>query len=136
MAEIITIRGRDDAGYGVCIDSAESWIVAINNAGPDSYPENAAFFGAHPDTDETFILIRGRACIATAPFDTPENFTVTAMEQGVCYNVRRSTWHTVLMAPGAKVVICENRNPGSERYDLSGEEKKRLERETKGLLIK
>ncbi len=134
MAEIITIRGRDEAGYGVCIDSAESWVVAVNNAGPESAPENAAFFGAHPNTDETFVIVMGRACIATAPFDTPENFTVIPMEQGVCYNVRRNTWHTVLMAPGAKVVICENRNPGSERYDLSGEEKKRLILEAEKLL--
>lgn len=134
MAEIITIRGRDEAGYGVCIDSAESWVVAVNNAGQESAPENAAFFGAHPDTDETFVLAMGRACIAAAPHQTPENFTVLPMEQGVCYNVRRSTWHTVLMSPGAKVVICENRNPGSERYDLSGEEKNQLMGEAERLL--
>jgi len=131
---ILTIAGRNEAGYGICIDSADSWIVAVNNAGPDSDPANAAFFGAHPNTDETFVLVSGAACIATAPHGEPEYFTVIPMERGVCYNVRRNTWHTVLMAAGAKVVICENRNPEGERHDLSAEAKARLTKEAGNLL--
>ena len=132
--EILTIKGRTDPGYGICIDSAESWIVALNNAGPDSDPGNITFFGAHPNTDETFVLVTGKACIATAPPDNPEGFTVMPMEQGVCYNVRRSTWHTVMMAPGAKVAICENRNPVGDRHDLSDDACARLEGEARAIL--
>ena len=133
-SEIITIQTRSEPGYGICIDSAESWIVAVNNAGPDSEPKNITFFGAHPNTDETFVLVTGKGCIATAHNDDPGGFTVIPMEQGVCYNVRRNTWHTVMMAPGAKVVICENRNPASDRHDLSEEERGRLISEAKALL--
>ena len=132
--EILTIEGRTEPGYGICIDSAESWIVALNNAGPDSDPGNVDFFGAHPNTDETFILVTGRACIATAPSENPEDFTVMAMEQGVCYNVRRNTWHTVMMAPGAKVAICENRDPIGDRHELSDEGRERLKREARAIL--
>jgi len=132
--ELVTVAGREKPGYGVCIDSADEWIVAVNNAGPDSDPENVSFLGSHPNTDETFVLVTGRACIATAPHNAPEDLTVRPMERGVCYNVRRNTWHTVLMAPGAKVVICENRNPVGERHDLSGEARRRLRDEASKLL--
>jgi len=98
--DILTVGGRDQAGYEICIDSAESWIVAVNNAGQSSDPAEVTFLGSHPNTDEKFILIRGKACIATAPYDLPEDFTIVEMGQGVCYNVHRKTWHSVLMAPG------------------------------------
>ena len=133
-SEIMNVKHRTEPGYGICIDSAESWIVAVNNAGPDSDPKNITFFGAHPNTDETFVLVTGKGCIATAPNADPGGFIVNPMEQGVCYNVRRNTWHTVMMAPGAKVVICENRNPASDRHDLSEVESGRLISEAKALL--
>jgi ureidoglycolate hydrolase len=133
-SDCIIIRGREESGYGVCIDSAESWIVAINNAGPSSHPNAVTFLGSHPNTDETFILVCGKGCLACAPHERPEEFTVIPMEQGVCYNVRRNTWHAVLMAPGGKAAICENRNPAAERHDLSDEGRKRLAREAGGLL--
>jgi ureidoglycolate hydrolase len=129
--DILTVNGRDQAGYGICIDSAESWIVAVNNASPSSDPEEVTFLGSHPNTDETFILIRGKACIATAPYAVPEDFTIIAMEQGVCYNVHRKTWHSVLLAPGAKAAIVENRNPESEKHHLSVEARIRFTREAK-----
>jgi hypothetical protein len=133
-SEILTVRGRTEPGYGICINSVEGWIVAINNGGPDSYPENITFFGAHPNTDETFILITGKACIATAPHDAPEEFSVQPMEQGVCYNIHRDTWHSVMMLPGGKVAICENRNPVGEFHTLSPEARARLQREAKAIL--
>ena len=124
--DCVTIRGREESGYGVCIDSAEGWVVAVNNAGPASDPKEFIHFGRHPNTDETFVLVRGKGCIACAPADKPEDFTVIPLEQGTCYNIRRYVWHVILMAPGAKVIICENRNPGSEHHDLSPEARARL----------
>ena len=134
QSDSIVISGREENGYGVCIDSAEGWIVAINNAGPASDPAAAEFLGSHPNTDETFILVRGHACLAWAPRDRPEEFTVIPMEQGVCCNVRRNTWHAVFMARGAKVAICENRNPEGRRHDLSEAGKRRLAKEAGELL--
>ncbi len=133
-SDITEVKKHDKSGYQVCIDSAESWIVAINNAGPASDPDEVTFFGSHPNTDETFILVNGKACLAVAPPDEPERFTVFAMEQGACCNVKRNTWHTVLMAPGAKVAICENRAPASNRFQLSPEGQRRLASESKALL--
>lgn len=133
-SDIITIRGSEESGYSVCIDSAESWIVAVNNAGPSSDPNAVTFLGSHPNTDETFILVCGKGCLAYAPHERPEDFSVVALEQGVCCNVRRNTWHAVLMRPGAKVAICENRNPAGERHNLSNEGKRRLAAEAGALL--
>jgi ureidoglycolate hydrolase len=130
----ITISRWDECGYGICIDSAESWIIAINNGGPSSAPEAVEFLGCHPNTDETFILVRGKGCLAYAPFECPEQFTVIPMEQGVCYNVRRNTWHTVLMTPGAKTAICENRDVRADRHTLSESGKRRLVKEAGALL--
>jgi len=134
VSKILTVKSHSQSGYDICIDSAESWIVAINNAGPSSDPDKVDFFGSHPNTDETFILVMGKACIAVAPYETPEEFTVTPMEQGACYNVHRKTWHSVLMAPGSRVAICENRNPSSERHQLSAEGVRRLSSLAKAML--
>jgi hypothetical protein len=134
QSDPIVVSGREESGYGVCIDSAERWIVAINNSGPLSDPNAAEFLGCHPDTDETFILVRGKSCLAWAPHDRPEDFTVLPMEQGVCCNVRRNTWHAVFMAMGAKVAICENRGPSTERHKLDDEGRKRLAAEAKRFL--
>ena len=132
--DIVHVKKHDTPGYEVCIDSAESWVVAISNAGPASDPDVVNFFGRHSNTDETFILVQGKACLAVAPLDAPEQFTVLAMEQGACCNVRRNTWHTVLMSPGSKVAICENRAPASDRHQLSEEGLLRLVSEAKALL--
>lgn len=121
-------------GYAVCIDSAESWIVAVNNAGPASDPEQVTFLGSHPDTDETFILVAGTACLAAAPYETPEEFTIVPLERGACCNVRRKTWHSVLMSPGSTVAICENRDPGSERHELGAAALARLREQAKTAL--
>jgi len=134
QSDILTIKGRDESGYGICIDSAESWIVAVNNAGPASAPASIEFLGSHPNTDETFVLVSGKGCMAYAPHDMPEDFTVIPMEPGTCYNVRRNTWHSVMMASGAKVVICENRNPLGDRHDLSPAARARLVEEAGRLL--
>ncbi len=134
VSDILTVKKHDKGGYSICIDSAETWIVAVNNAGPASDPDEVTFLGSHPNTDETFVLVKGKACIAVAPYDTPEEFSIQAMEQGVCYNVHRKTWHTVLMAPGSSVVICENRNPASERHQLSAGGFQRLSSQAKSLL--
>lgn len=134
LSTILHVQKNDRPGYEVCIDSAESWVVAVNNAGPASDPDEVTFFGRHDNTDETFILVTGKACIAVAPMDDPEGFSVLPMEPGACYNVKRNTWHTVLMAPGAKVAICENRNPASDRHQLSAEGLRRLASEAKNLL--
>ncbi len=135
QSDILTIGGREEAGYGICIDSAESWIIAINNAGPASGPESVEFLGSHPNTDETFVLVRGKGCMAYAAHDHPENFTVIPMEQGICYNVRRNTWHSVMMSPGGKVIICENRDPRGERHDLTASARARLVAEAAPLLF-
>jgi len=134
VSDIMTVKKHDMAGYAVCIDSAESWVVAVNNASATSDPDEVNFFGSHANTDETFILVTGKACIAVAPYETPEDFTMMPMEQGACYNVRRKTWHTVLMSPGSKVAICENRNPSSERYQLSAGGLQRLSSQAKSML--
>ncbi len=133
-ADILSIAGREESGYGICIDSAESWLVAINNAGPASEPSAVDFLGSHPNTDETFVLVRGKGCMAYAPHDRPEDFTIIPMEPGTCYNVRRNTWHSVMMAPGGKVVICENKNPAGDRHDLSPRARARLIEEAGRLL--
>jgi hypothetical protein len=132
--KILTVKGNDQEGYGICIDSEENWIVAVNNASPASAYTEISFFGSHANTDETFILIRGKACIVTSPYDDPENFSIIPMEQGVCYNVHRKTWHSVLMTPGSKTAIVENRNPETGKYHLSGEVRTRLSREAEKLL--
>jgi hypothetical protein len=48
------------------------------------------------------------------------------MESGKLYNVKRNTWHTILLTRDASVLIVENRNTdrhNSEYMPLSAEQR-------------
>jgi len=83
------------------------WQVALLNWEPIFDLERLGEIERHTETDEVFVLWRGRGAL----FVTTEDGTVvTDMEPGVIYNVPQGTWHNLLATRDASWVIVETRD--------------------------
>jgi ureidoglycolate hydrolase len=103
----------------------KSWRVAILNFIDELEPENIGRVERHPETDEVFVLTRGEGVLFVGEGE-PEvkKLFPQVMEQGVIYNVKPHTWHTIELDRDASVLIVENADTGeknSEYCDLSPE---------------
>jgi hypothetical protein len=65
----------------------------------------------HNETDEVFILLRGRCILFVGAGDqkVTDIFAVN-MKQLKLYNVKKSTWHTHTLDKDTMVLIVENRD--------------------------
>jgi len=63
----------------------------------------------HPDSDEAFLLLSGKAFLITG--EEPFNETdMVWLEADCTYNVPAGIWHNIAMQKGASVLIVENAN--------------------------
>ncbi len=60
----------------------------------------------HLQTDEAFILVKGKATIFNTDGDEPLSKTV--MEKQKLYNVKQGTWHHLQVSKNALVIVVEN----------------------------
>lgn len=107
---LLEIREHALPGYAPLIDYG-SWRVAILNFEKGLLPENLDTMQRHDETDEVFVLLKGR-CIL---FIGEGGDAVTAvhgvdMQPHKIYNVKKSVWHTHTLSPDAMVLIVENRD--------------------------
>ncbi len=110
----------------------KSWRVAVLNYINELKPENIVRVERHPETDEVFILTRGAGVLFVGKGE-PEvkKLYAQAMEEGVIYNVKPHTWHTIELTRDASVLIVENADTGeknSQYSDLSLELKEFIRR--------
>ena len=64
----------------------------------------------HMETDETFVLLRGKAELYVED-------AVFPMEQGVVYNVKKGEWHHIVVSPDAAVLVMENSDTSPENTE-------------------
>lgn len=97
----------EGVGYQPLVFSA-GWQVALLNWEPPFDRANLTEIERHRQTDEVFVLLRGRAVL----FTHPEGGTLEAIEmaQGHVYNVRRAVWHNLVASRDAAFLIVENRD--------------------------
>ncbi len=106
---LLDIQSYTGEGYKPLIDY-QSWRVAILNYKDDSRVENISNMQRHNETDEVFVLLRGR-CILFVGAGNEHVTEVYAedLEPYKLYNVRRGVWHHHALSPDASVLIVENR---------------------------
>jgi ureidoglycolate hydrolase len=112
MGKILEIKDYQGKDYKPLVDFAD-WRVAILN-----FVEGCAYQGPkerelerHLLTDEVFVLLKGRATlIIGGNKKVPSKIKLVKMEQGKLYNVKKGSWHGVLMKKNAKILIVESRN--------------------------
>jgi ureidoglycolate hydrolase len=128
-SDLIEIKEYQDSGYKPVIDYGE-WRVAVLNYCDELLPENIDKMQKHNQTDEVFVLLKGKCMLFMAEGDQEiGEIYAQEMEPYKMYNIKRSVWHTHTLSKEAMVLIIENRDTGldnSPEIDLTEKEKNRI----------
>jgi len=107
---LLEIREYTGKGYSPVVDF-EEWRVAILNYSDDLLPENLTKMQRHNETDEVFVLLRGRCILFLGEgHETVSSVYGEDMALFKIYNVKQSAWHTHTLSRDAMVLIVENRD--------------------------
>ena len=107
MLEIKSIQGE---GYAPLIHF-ESWRVARLCYCDELLPQNILRFQKHNQSDELFFLVQGGCTLFLADgSEAPGKIQAQPMLPLTVYNIKRGTWHSHTLSPGACVLIVENDN--------------------------
>jgi hypothetical protein len=121
---LVEVRNYDGGGFKPLVYFGD-WRVAVLNYTDDVHPDNNKTMERHMETDEVFVLTRGRGILLSGGNGPQLDMLCSqGMEIGVIYNVRRGTWHTILLSRDASVLIVEQADTGesnSEYVPLSDE---------------
>ena len=92
----------DGENFGV-VKRTDTWVIGMGNFG--SSLGRLSKFERHLETDESFVLICGKARL----FEKHElGVEEILMEPGYVYNVPKGTWHHCIVEKDAHVLIIEN----------------------------
>ena len=111
---LIEIREHNEPDYMPMIDY-QSWRVALMNYTADLLPEKIKRMQKHTETDEVFVLMKGRCILFIG--EGEESVTkvhAVDMELYKLYNVKRDVWHSHTFSEDARVLIVENRDTVAE----------------------
>lgn len=86
----------------------EDWQVALLNWEPLFDRRNLDEIERHNNSDEVFVLLRGRAVLFTRP--DGEALAAVEMERAKIYNVRARVWHNLVATRDVSFLIVENRD--------------------------
>jgi len=108
--KLLEVGNHDAEGYKPVIDF-ETWRVAILNYSDSLCPENITSMQRHNETDEVFVLLRGRCILFLGQgTDTVTQVFAADMKPATVYNVKQGAWHTHTLSEDAMVLIVENRD--------------------------
>ncbi len=95
----------------------QRWQVAAENGRwKVAYLGHCERFGSltgmerHLETDEIFVLLRGKASLYVED-------AVHEMEAGVVYNVKKGEWHHIVVSEDAAVLVVENSDTSPENTE-------------------
>ncbi len=108
--KLLEVLEYKEEGYSPVVDYC-SWRVAVLNYSDRLLPQNLSAMQRHNETDEVFILLRGRCILFVGEGDQDiSDIWGVDMQPLKIYNVRKSTWHTHTLDRDAMVLIVENRD--------------------------
>ncbi|MCU7552237.1 hypothetical protein OCK74_24170 [Chitinophagaceae bacterium LB-8] len=89
----------------------EHWQVAQLNYLPWLSFTTIERLEQHQQTDEIFVLTKGRAVLIAASMENSMvNFECILMKPGVTYNIPVNAWHSIAMDEDAEIIIVEKSN--------------------------
>ena len=102
------------------------WMVGIKNWKPMNDIANINCLERHNETDELFILLKGRCTLLFAN-ETENGLKIEAveMEPLKVYNIPRSLWHNTVTEHDTKLALIEDSTTGSansDNLDLTAEQ--------------
>lgn len=108
--KLLEVRDHDKAGYLPVIDYG-AWRVAILNYSDELQAENLTAMQRHNETDEVFVLLRGRCILFLGEgIESVTAVYAADMQPYKIYNVKKAVWHTHTLSRDAMVLIVENRD--------------------------
>lgn len=106
--QLIEIKDYLGNGYSQLV-SYDQWRVAVLRFLDELLPENMVTMERHLETDEVFILVRGRGMLLLGGnSQIPDEIQSIIMDIGRVYNIKKNTWHTISLTKDAHVIIVEN----------------------------
>ena len=117
----LEVHEWNEDGYKPLVFSHD-WQAAILNWESIFDHETIGEVERHNQTDEVFVLTRGKATLFTVD---EQGMQIEEMKPGIIYNVRKGVWHNLTSTRDASWIIVENRD--THLYDcefrkLSAEE--------------
>lgn len=95
-------------------------MVAILNYEPRFSAKNIGTLERHNQTDEVFILTKGRAVlIIGGKKKKPQEIEILPAEKNVVYNVLKGVWHGLVMSRNATFIIVEKRDTNLNDVELA-----------------
>lgn len=111
---MIEVKDNPKKGSGFdTVHTFEGWKVAFITCA-EQYGE-LKIVKRHTQTDETFVLVKGKATLFTADGDEP--LQTTALEKEKLYVVKRNTWHHLQVSEDALLVVVENSDTTKENTE-------------------
>lgn len=104
---LLEVHTHDAPAYRPLVDYG-AWRVAVLNFCDELLPENLTNMQRHDETDEVFVLLRGRCILFLG--DNAGAIHAADLESGKVYNVKRAVWHTHTLSRDASVLVVENRD--------------------------
>ncbi|MBU0676013.1 MAG: hypothetical protein KJ950_15360 [Proteobacteria bacterium] len=105
---LLESREYHGSGYQPLVDYS-SWRVAILNFADDLRPENITKMQRHNETDEVFVLLKGRCILFVGEGESSVNMIhAQDLLPHTIYNVKKAVWHHHTLSEDAMVLVVEN----------------------------
>ena len=127
--QLLDISEYTGVGYQPLI-AYGAWRVAILNYLDELLPHNIGKMQRHDNTDEVFVLLKGRCILFIAEgTDRVEEIYAEDLQPLKLYNMKRGTYHTHTLDQDAMVLIIENDDTGpanSPEIEINAEQRAQL----------
>ena len=108
--ELLSVHEYTGEGYLPLVDFGQ-WRVAFLRFEGGLLPQNIKEMQRHNETDEVFVLLRGRCILFLGEGDdVVTQVFAEDMAPLKIYNVKKGAWHTHTLSRDAMVLVVENRD--------------------------
>lgn len=116
--ELFEVKRFSGEGFKPLV-SFESWRVAVLRYMDKLHPDKLVEMERHITTDEVFILTRGKAMLVLGGNQpSVREILPVIMDPGEIYNVKKNTWHTIILSRDAHIIIVENADTTRENSEF------------------
>lgn len=131
---LLEIHTHTEPAFQPLVDFG-GWRVALLNFIDHLLPQNLKDMQRHNETDEVFVLLKGRCIlfIGDGGDDSPGIIHAQDMVPLTLYNVKQGTWHNHTLSEDASLLVVENRETtldNSPFCELNEEQKTWIVEET------
>jgi mannose-6-phosphate isomerase-like protein (cupin superfamily) len=131
LTDFYEVQRYEGSGYKPLI-SFGAWRVAVLRFLDELKPERIFSMERHLSTDEVFILIQGKALLFIGGNNSIVNeIHSVEIHIGEVCDVKKATWHTLVLTEDAQIIIVEN-----DDTNLENSETIQLHEKTRSIIYK